>query len=145
MTLGDTVSEDQIKKSNTEKMKSDLFPKEEGTFKTIKVVEDNQKVLNTEDKGDDFIEKYKSKNAIGSDDLNKGSASFKKDYSQFEGKSGFGSDDLSGKKTSASSEDSGNLSLIEGYNYGEKITDAKEKIVEKASDWFNKIKSKISK
>lgn len=32
-----------------------------------------------------------------------------------------------------------------GYNYGEKINDAKEKIVEKASDWFNKIKSKISK
>lgn len=144
MTLGDTVSEEQIKKSNTEKMKADLFPKEETTSKPIKVVEDSFKGSSKVEKGDDFVEKYKSKTAIGSDDLQHGSSSYKKDLSQFEGKSGFGSDDLSGKKMATTS-DSSNFGLTLGYNYGEKIADAKEKLVETASDWYNKIKSKISK
>jgi ADP-ribosylation factor GTPase-activating protein 2/3 len=137
MTLGDAVSEDQFKKTNTEKMKADLFPTEEPVFNSFKVGEDKEKTHDNEEKGDKFVEKYKSKNAIGSDDINQGSSSYKKDLSHFEGKSGFGSDDLSGKKPVTTSDAS--------YNYGEKITDAKEKIVERASDWYNKIKSKISK
>jgi hypothetical protein len=106
MSLGDAVSEDQIKKSNTDRMKADLFPQDEKPSKQVKVVEDSYKYSESVESGDNFVDKYKNKNAIGSDDIGNGSSSYKKDLTQFEGKSGFGSDDLSGKTSSTASQNS---------------------------------------
>ncbi len=49
-----------------------------------------------------FLEKYKHKSAIGSEDLDFGGFGGKKDLSQFEGRSAIGSDDVFGKNKAAS-------------------------------------------
>lgn len=104
MTLGDVVSEENIKQKNVSKLKNDLFPDFESSETKIKVVEDiTHSSSKPEEKGQEFVEKYKNKTAIGSDDINNHSSTYKKDLSKFEGKSGFGSDDLSSKPVKPSS------------------------------------------
>lgn len=104
MTLGDTISEDQAKQSTVSKMKEDLFPTQDSPSRGIKIIEDKETTSSsTNEKGDQFVEKYKNKTAIGSDDINPKMSSWQKDVGSFEGKSGFGSDDLSGKPVRKSS------------------------------------------
>lgn len=104
MTLGDVVTEDHVRKNNIGRLKSDLFPENDSAESKIKVVEDKTiHQVSSVEKGEEFVEKYKNKTAIGSDDINSHSSSYRKDLSKFEGKSGFGSDDLSSKPKTSSS------------------------------------------
>ena len=145
LSLGDTVSESQFRSRISEKMKNDLFPEEDSKQSEIKTVltkvETTSRDTNTDSKnlkGEEFVEKYKGKTAIGSDDVNSKSSGTRKDLTRFEGKSAIGSDDLTGKSSqkTASSPTT---------DYSEKIADAKDKIIDKASDWYNKLKTKMSK
>lgn len=103
MTLGDTISGDQVKKCTSDKMRADLFPDNDSPSKGVKIIEDKDTTIASKgDKGDQFVEKYKNKTAIGSDDINASSSSTRKDMGSFEGKSGFGSDDMSGKAVKCS-------------------------------------------
>jgi hypothetical protein len=145
LSLGDAVNEDTFRQAKTEKMKKDLFPEEEEKknkgdgIKEVVSIDSSSAA-----EKDNFVDKYKNKTAIGSEDLNKGSGGGKKDSSQFEGRSGFGSDDVSGKPKNSPT--TGGVDYQEKfYEAKEKLSDAKDKIVEKAGDWYNKLKTKMGK
>lgn len=112
LTLGDKVSEDQMKSAKGQiQLRKDLFPEDDssasntGVKSVISTVESVETVPK-EERGPEYYEKMKHKTAIGSDDF-KPASSTKVDFSQFEGRSGFGSDDLNPNKKAASSSSGG--------------------------------------
>ena len=105
LSLGDSVTSEQLKASAQQRLKQDLVgedtlssfaePKETGPAGGAPAPEDSA-----------FLEKYKHKTAIGSEDLGRGQAGGKKDLSQFEGRSAIGSDDVFGKSKPATASSS---------------------------------------
>lgn len=108
LTLGDKVSDDQVKNLKGQmQMRRDLFPEDESETSTpsVKTVVSTVETTDTvpkEERGPEYYEKFKNKTAIGSDDF-KTTTTTKIDYSQFEGRSGFGSDDLDPNRKASSS------------------------------------------
>lgn len=76
-------------------MKSDLFG--ETAAPRFSAVQEPEPDSTRAAHDEAFVEKYKNKTSIGSEDLSRGGGGAKKDLSQFEGRTAIGSDDVFGK------------------------------------------------